>query len=249
MAFGAMLWSLGAQAQAQPAPGPGASPPAGSPPTAPAPGPGPESGAPPGGEPPPPLAESPLLEGQQAETPPPAAAEPPPPAPAYPDEPPPPPLEEAPPPEPADEPKGPFSRGSIRLTALIGTGSSVTETYLILGAGVGYFLFDGFAIGLDYEAWIFASPVLNRLSPEARYVFHMVPVIKPYAGVFYRHTFVADYDDYDQVGGRLGAYVIPSRSRMFVGAGAVYERLLGCDDYDILDCDEVYPEVTFGVTF
>jgi hypothetical protein len=191
-----------------------------------------------------------MLEGQGTDQSPPPTAEPPPPAPAYPNEPPPPLPEEAPPREPEERPSaGPFSKGSIRLTALIGTGSSVTDTYLILGAGVGYFLIDGLEVGLDYEAWILAEPVLNRLSPETRYVLHFVPTIKPYVGIFYRHTFVADYDDYDQVGGRLGVYIIPSRSRMFVGVGAVYERLLGCDDDDFLDCDEVYPELSFGVSF
>ena len=179
-----------------------------------------------------------------------------PPKPTYPEEtpPPPPPAEEtAPPPEPEAPPErdaGPFSKGSVRLTALIGTGSSVTDTYLILGAGVGYFLVDGLEVGLDYELWFLAEPVLNRLSPETRYVLHFVPVIKPYIGAFYRHTFVgSDIEDFDHIGARAGAYIIPSRSRLFVGVGAVFEHLLGCDDDSYWDCDEVYPEVTIGITF
>jgi hypothetical protein len=217
-----------ASAQTEPAPSP---PPAGTD-TAPA----------PGSEPPPPLADSPMLENQGSNPPPPT----------YPEEPPPPPPEPAPEPEepPSRSDAGPFSRGSVRLSVLLGTGSSVTDTYLILGAGIGYYILDGFEVGLDYEAWILAEPVLNRLSPETRYVFHMVPVLKPYVGVFYRHTFVGEgIEDLDHVGGRLGAYIMPRMSRTYVGGGAVYERLLDCDDGSFYDCDEVYPEISIGISF
>jgi hypothetical protein len=166
--------------------------------------------------------------------------------------------EPAPPPPPPDyevedtgpaSSAGPFSKGSIRLTLLVGTGSTYRDTYLIIGGGPGYFLFDGFEIGLDYEAWILAEPVMHRVSPETRYVFHMVPVIKPYVGVFYRHTFVTGgYDDYDQVGARGGLFYVPQGGRMYLGGGAVYDRLLDCESTALVDCDEVYPEIFFGVS-
>jgi len=177
------------------------------------------------------------------------------PAPAY-DEPPPPagteynstqaaapPQDEEPPP-----PRGPFSKGSIRLTLLAGTASTYDDNYFIIGAGIGYFILNGLEVGLDYEAWLFAKPVMQRLSPEARYVFHMVPVVKPYAGVFYRRNFVTDHDDYNQIGARMGAYFIPKSNRMFVGAGAVYEKTLDCTSSNFIDCDEWYPEISFGIS-
>ena len=100
-----------------------------------------------------------------------------------------------PPPPPPDEPepvapRGPFSKGAVRLTLLLGTASTYNDTYFIIGGGVGYYLLNGLEVGLDYEAWLFANPVIQRLSPEARYVFHMVPVLKPYVGTFYRRNFV-----------------------------------------------------------
>ena len=148
-----------------------------------------------------------------------------------------------------DRSAGPFSRGSVRLTLLIGTGSTVSDSYLIVGGGPGYFIVDGLEIGLDYEAWIFGDPVMHRLSPETRYVFHMVPVIKPYVGVFYRHTFVTgEFDDYDQVGARGGLYYVPNGGGVYVGGGAVYDRLLDCDDNSFIDCDSVYPEIFFGIS-
>src|SRR5262245_44973147 len=87
-------------------------------------------------EPPPPVAESPMLEE-------------PPPTP-----PPPPPPEDEGADSGDDRSAGPFSKGSVRLTLLVGTGSSVNDTYLILGGGLGYFLVNGLEVGFDYEAWI-----------------------------------------------------------------------------------------------
>lgn len=142
-----------------------------------------------------------------------------------------------------------FGRGSVRLTLLFGTGSTVTDTYFILGGGLGYFVLDGLEVGLDYEAWLFGTPVMQRLSPEIRYVFHMVPVVKPYIGFFYRHTFIKKYDDFDYLGGRVGVYVAPEQSRVYFGGGAVYEHMLSCTSDAFIDCDQWYPEVTIGVMF
>ncbi len=106
----------------------------------------------------------------------------------------------------------PVFKGSVRLTLVLGTASTTNDNYFIIGGGVGYYILNGLEVGLDYEAWLFAKPVMQRLSPEARYVFHMVPVVKPFAGVFYRRNFITDYDDYNQIGARLGAYFIQSRT-------------------------------------
>jgi hypothetical protein len=196
-----------------------------------------------------------------------AAAPPPPPPPkeevaaAPPPPPPPPPKEEvaaAPPPpaEPAPKPdesdgreRGPFAAHRLRLSLLVGTGSSSRDTYLILGAGLGYYLVSGLELGLDYEAWIGGEPVIQRVSPGVRYVMHFIPVIKPYVGAFYRHAFIVDYEDLDSVGARAGLIFAPARAHVTIGGGAVYERLLGCTATSLVDCDTVYPEVTIGVAF
>ncbi len=240
-ALGSALWTctvcVVANAQPTPAPPPPNVPPSGPP----APGPAPDRNAPPA------LTASPLL-GDEA---------PPPPAPStdetVPPPPPPPSYEEPAPPPPPDEPPprrtaGPFARGSVRLSLLIGTGWTSLDEYLILGAGVGYYLVDGLELGLDYEAWLFGDPVLHRLSPGVRYVFHMVPVIKPYVGAFYRHTFVNDFNDFNYVGGRAGLFYAPERSGVYVGGGAVYEHLLNCKDRGFTDCDDVYPEIFIGIS-
>ena len=144
----------------------------------------------------------------------------------------------------------PFKRNRVRVSAVVGFGATNTDDYLILGAGVGYFLLDGLEIGLDYDAWLIGSPTMHRLSPEMRYVFHFVEVVKPYVGVFYRHTFVGSgYDDFDHIGARGGVYFAPRSGVFFVGGGAVYEHLLNCSDGLFIDCDAVYPEVFVGASF
>ena len=142
---------------------------------------------------------------------------------------------------------GPFARNTPRVSVVVGSGSTRSETYLILGAGFGYFIIDGLELGLDYEAWILGSPVMHRLSPEARYVFHFVPILAPYVGLFYRHSFVAHEDDLDQLGMRVGAYYVPASGRMYIGGGVVYERLLACTPGVFVDCDVVYPEISFAI--
>jgi hypothetical protein len=144
---------------------------------------------------------------------------------------------------------GPFFQGTVRFSLVVGTGVTKSDTYFILGTGLGYFVADGFELGVDYEAWLFGSPVLNRLSPEARYVFFMVPVIKPYVGFFYRHTFIKRHDDVDYLGGRAGLFIQPERSRAYAGAGAVYEHVIECRASQFVHCHEWYPEVSLGVTF
>jgi hypothetical protein len=154
---------------------------------------------------------------------------------------------------PADQPSarsaGPFSAHSVRLSLLLGTGSTASDTYLIVGGGVGYYLVDGLELAVDYEAWIGGEPVMHRVSPGLRYVLHFVPTIKPYVGVFYRHTFVNNYDDLNYVGARAGLYYAPARSRIYFGGGAVYERLLDCSANALVDCDTVYPEIFIGIGF
>ena len=144
---------------------------------------------------------------------------------------------------------GLFSQHRIRLSLLVGSGSSRSDRYLILGAGVGYFVLDGLALGFEYEAWLAGDPALHRISPDARYVFYFVPTIKPYVGGFYRHTFVTNYEDLDSLGARGGIYYAPDGARFYLGGGAAYERLLACASSAVVDCDVVYPEITLAFGF
>src|SRR5262249_37045302 len=145
---------------------------------------------------------------------------------------------------------GPFAGGRPRLSLSVGTGWSSTDTYLLLGVGAGYFFVNGLEAGLDYEAWVLGSPTCQRVSPEVRYGFYFVPTVKPYVGVFYRHTFVSgNFEDFDQLGVRGGVLFVPERSHFYGGGGLVYERVLDCNRFTPVNCDSVYPELFLGITF
>lgn len=144
---------------------------------------------------------------------------------------------------------GAFEQGDFRVSLVLGTASTRSDDYVIVGGGVGYFVLRGLELGVDYEAWLLGEPLLNRVAPEARYVFVVVPTVHPYLGAFYRHTFVSGEADLDSVGARAGAYYVPSGGRVYLGGGVAYERVLACGDDVFLDCDTVYPEIVIGATF
>ena len=153
----------------------------------------------------------------------------------------------------ADDDAGPFSEGSIRISALVGMSSSTdsngkTSNSFILGAGGGYYLVDGLELGLEGEHWFGADPSISKVSPAIRYVLWFVPYLKPYAGVFYRHVFVGSpFDDFDSLGTRAGAFWVSGGGSYF-GGGVVYEQIVkGCPSG--ADCSTWYPELTLSLSF
>jgi hypothetical protein len=141
----------------------------------------------------------------------------------------------------------PFVHNRTRLSVGAGLSNSGTETYMQLGVGVGYYIADGLELGVNTDIWLIGDPTVVNVTPGLLYVFHMVRVVKPYVGAFYRHAFVFDARDLDSIGGRAGLYLVSGR--VFFGAGVVYEHWLNCGSSRFIDCDEVYPEATIGVTF
>ncbi len=157
-----------------------------------------------------------------------------------------PPSESEPPPSPKRD-AGPFSKGSIGLTVLAGSASIGDKWWMIIGAGVGYFVVDGLEVGVEGQAWIFDEPVVGTVTPQVRYILHMVPVLKPYVGTFYRRYIIGDdINDFSSIGARAGAILVPGKSRTYIGLGAIYEHVL--DDQAFLSSDEWYPEITVGIS-
>ncbi|UCE90129.1 MAG: hypothetical protein JSW10_04745 [Pseudomonadota bacterium] len=140
---------------------------------------------------------------------------------------------------------GPFNKGSVRLSVLLGRGQAFNNNYTILGAGGGYYVIDGLELGADYEAWLNGDPDIQKLTPQVRYVFHRVPKVKPYAGLFYRRTFVDGFDDTDSWGGRAGVF-FGVGARVYFGAGLVYDRVRDCDEGVYVSCSDTYPELSVG---
>jgi len=142
---------------------------------------------------------------------------------------------------------GIFSKGRRRVNGTIGWGSSLGDDYLLVGLGVGYFLSNGLSVGVDFEGWFIGDPTMYKISPRADYVVWKSPRMKPYAGVFYRYSFIGEgIDDQSSMGGRAGVFYKGVRGGM-AGAGVVYERYL--DLPNGIDNDVVYPEVFVAVSF
>jgi hypothetical protein len=154
-----------------------------------------------------------------------------------------------PPPEPATQhvDPGPFAKGQKRFAFVGGYASAYGDDYLFIGAGAGVFVADGLDVGVDMEAWFLGQPTIYKLSPQIRYTYWKPIHTKPYVGAFYRRTFVVDFQDADSVGGRGGIYY-EGDSGTIVGGGVVYERFLDCDNA-LGDCDELYPEFVFALSF
>lgn len=139
-----------------------------------------------------------------------------------------------------------FSKGSTSLGVVVGSGSSFSDDYIILGVGVGYYVLPGLELGIDVQHWFSGSPSITKVSPQIRYVYTQAKVIKPYVGAFYRRTFIDDRNDADSFGYRAGAY-FSAKSGVYIGGGVVYEEYTDCGRF--ADCSNTYPELLFTVSF
>jgi hypothetical protein len=142
---------------------------------------------------------------------------------------------------------GPFTKGSKRVNVVGGMGSTFGQSYLIIGAGISYYIADGLALGVGGEGWILQDPTIWKVSPEIRYTFWKLDRFKPYVGAFYRKTFIGDpFDDYNSWGGRAGVSYRSGNS--YVSLGVVHEEFLDCDS-SWGDCSSTYPEISFWFSF
>jgi opacity protein-like surface antigen len=143
---------------------------------------------------------------------------------------------------------GGFSKGKTHLVATAGTGYAFDESYLVLGLGASYYLFDGFNVGLFYESWTGSNPKMTKITPSVQYVFYQVQHVKPYVGAFYRRSSIDGLDDLDSVGGRAGVFLQAGRNAYF-GLGAVYESYIDCNTGTYRKCSSTYGEASLTFAF
>jgi len=142
----------------------------------------------------------------------------------------------------------PFAAGSARLSLMFGGATAFHQNYTVLGIGGGYFITDGIEVGLDAESWSGSSPGIEEISPQVRAVFPRSGSVSPYAGVFYRRTFIEGYRGLDTVGARVGLYFLSGRN-LYFGAGVAEENHLNCDRTIYASCAEIYPELSLAFIF
>lgn len=143
---------------------------------------------------------------------------------------------------------GVFNKGRMHFMVTGGTGYAFDENYFVLGVGGSYYVLDGLNVGLNVESWSGANPGMTKVTPSVQYVLQNVPVVKPYAGLFFRRTYIENLPDLDSAGGRAGAF-LAAGSNMFLGAGLVYERYIDCTETIYRECSDTYPELSFTIAF
>jgi len=74
---------------------------------------------------------------------------------------------------------GPFAKGKVRVGFYAGAGSTYNQSYMILGAGMGYYVLNGLEFGVDVEGWLFKDPTIWKVTPQVRYVFWQMNPIRP----------------------------------------------------------------------
>lgn len=139
-----------------------------------------------------------------------------------------------------------FSEGSVSFDIVAGSGSAFNQNYTVLGVGIGYYVAQGLEVGIDLQHWFSSEPAITKVSPQVKFVFSELGDIKPYAGAFYRATFIEDQSEEGSFGFRGGAFFSNSNGAN-IGAGIVYEEYLDCDK--VVECSTTYPEVHFSFSF
>lgn len=138
-----------------------------------------------------------------------------------------------------------FSKGNVGAGIVIGAASvdinNETKNYTLLGANVDYFMIDNLSVGVGYTQWFSNSPDISQLTIPLTYYFPIDDTFRPYAGAFYRHTFMGKpYDDYNSFGARGGVAVEISKNA-YIGAGLVQEYYDNCSNFK--ECSSTYSEV------
>ena len=142
----------------------------------------------------------------------------------------------------------PFDQGRSNLVISAGSGSAFADDYIILGLGYGYYLLNGFQLGIKFDFWLDGSPGIYQVTPDIQYVFHQVPKVKPYVGVFYTRSYIEGFDDLDAIGYRGGLYFVTS-PRTYIGIGGAYREYQDCTETVYSDCSTSYTELSFLVSF
>ena len=142
---------------------------------------------------------------------------------------------------------GPFDKGRKNISIVVGSGSAFRGAYTVVGVGIDYLIADGLQLGVDAQGWFGDSPKIYKISPQLSYVFSRKSELKPYAGGFYRKTFIESLQDLESAGFRVGAYFNNGNGYQ-MGLGYVYETYLNCESAIYSDCTTSYPEVVMSIS-
>jgi hypothetical protein len=140
---------------------------------------------------------------------------------------------------------GVFDNGQKNVALTVGSGSGYNSSYTIVGLTANYFALNGLSVGLGYRGWFGGTPTINEVDLPVTYYVPLKKNIRPYAGGFYRHSFISDgFDDYDTYGARAGLSYVKGSGYVSIGwAQEWYSR----DNGD--KSSRGYPEISAGASF
>ncbi len=151
----------------------------------------------------------------------------------------------------------PFAKGNKSVGITVGSGSvsysggtlvgSSVENYFIVGVNADFFVAENLAVGLGYRGWFGGTPTINQATVPVTYYIPTNSKFRPYAGAFYRYTYISDdqYDNYSSVGGRAGVAILFQNG--YAGFGWVQEYRVDSDNQS--DDTSGYPEAVIGFSF
>ena len=141
-----------------------------------------------------------------------------------------------------------FQKGDSAIGVVVGSSSTGSENYLILGVSGEYFAMNGLNVGIGYRGWFGGDPTQNQLTLSTSYYLPVTKKFHPYVGVFGRETFVDGYDNRSSYGGRAGLAISMS-SNTYISVGWAYEEYMDCTETRFRECSTNYPEVVFSLAF
>jgi len=140
---------------------------------------------------------------------------------------------------------GVFDAGTKSVSLSVGSGSGFDSTYTIVGVTANYFVIDALSVGVGYRGWYGGTPTMHEVVVPATYFVPTPSGIRPYAGGFYRHTFIdGAYSDYDTYGARGGVAYVEGNG--YFAVGWVQEWY---SDANGDDASRGYPEIAAGISF
>lgn len=137
---------------------------------------------------------------------------------------------------------GMFEEGRSLFSLVAGNAYAFDNSYFVIGGSASYYVADGLGFGLSLERWSGDGPGITKYSPFVQYVFYRWAVVKPYVGVFYRHTTIAWLPGIKSAGARAGV-LIATGSNAFVSIGVLHESYVDCRVSIYRVCSETHPDI------
>lgn len=141
-----------------------------------------------------------------------------------------------------------FNQHSQHASFNLDFSNMLNKDYVGFGVGYSYFPLDGLETGLDFDLLLGSNPIVYKVSPQVRYVFHQFQTFIPYIGAFYHYNFIDNLDNRGGFGFRAGLNT-QLWENAFIGYGVSFANLNQCDKNVYGACSEEKIELKFTLRY